>query len=259
MPRNHHNKHSRHRFLTKIQSRASHGVHQGKGIKKSIDEIAGKIGGKTQGKALVEVGMFLQTAGTLTGQPEIAALGVGVETTGEILVGGSVKEITSRIGGDVGAALGGPFLGQVGEKFGRKVGGAIDNEVQRQQREDDKGGNPTHNDNIKDHIQENEHTRDQEIHHNSVQLPNDLQGVGNIKQNVGATLQANPSDVANTLEEFEEEVEEFGDATSIMSFLVNNISHLEELGEAEKEDLFRTAVETGMFDNVLSAIGDTVI
>ena len=83
MPKNHHNKHKHSRFGHKLL-KSSHPKHVGR-LFKHLPNL------KQEGKALVLAGQVVTAAGILSGQPEVAALGVGVTTGGEVLRGGRAR------------------------------------------------------------------------------------------------------------------------------------------------------------------------
>lgn len=231
------------------------GSHKKSMIRETMNEL--HLGHK-QGNKLVAAGQLGQVGGMLSGNPELAVAGIGLEFVGEVARGGSTKEVLSRFGKDITAGYG-DFAQNTAGKIGKTIGTVIDTQIDNQTKPDKhrEETDPTHHNTLTDQTEENEHTHEQEQHHNSVLLPDNLQA--NSQSNVGEKLQITPDSVAKTVGEFEKDVGNFNDEIQIIEFLVNNLNNLEHLPQEEREEVFREAVMTGVLDEFLNRIESSFV
>lgn len=222
----------------------------------------GKVSKREEtGATIRQVGQMATIVGSLTGQEELTLLGTGLEVTGEIVSGGSAKDVAIRIGADivgtaVGQATGGLGGGQIAQivagniatNLTQKVAGRVFDSFGKSD------GDRSQNDQLREQLTENQHIDDKESHHNSVQLPSDLQGLGAVKQDVGLTLERNPTDIVQKVDEFEEDIDSFRTGAQVLEFLVSNFDNLEHLTEKEQGEIFQEALNSGLVDNLLNEL-----
>lgn len=243
-----HSKHGRNInpvFTSPIQSFASQ-TQIGRDIKKRIHHPSEKQ--ERIGKGLEKVGGLISTIGTLTEQPEISGLGLGIQATGDVVEGGKNKEIAKRLVGTVAGAIAGQVAGEAGfnpvnqvilGNLGSKVGTKLVDSITDR----------THDQQIKTQIVENQASDDQE-HQNQVQLPSDLQS-GNQVIGIGEKLKTNPTDIAKNTEEFDKDIKAFENGIEILEFLVNNYNTFEHLSNADKDEVLGVALQTGLLDKLV--------
>lgn len=211
-----------------------------------LKNIVGKIPFKKVGKVSVIAGQALQVGGILTGQPELVAAGVGLEVVGEVAQGKSGARLGEAIGQDIGEGL----AGGIGSKLGGEVGKAIGKAVIPG--EEHAGDDRTHNEQHRTQISENKHLDDKEQHHNSVQLPSDLQAIGGGKSGVGDTLSTKVDEL--TQQNKNEIAEGFSGVSAVsqlLPFLAENFDKIENLAQSDKDDIFDNILESGLMDDFL--------
>lgn len=210
--------------------------------------------GKRSGKRLEKVGGLISLAGTLSGQPEISAVGVGISAAGEFEEGKSAGEIVGNaLGNAVGGQLGGGTLtgqlvgGNIAGEIGGKIGAAIDKDL------GDSSVDRTHHRQLADQRAENQHIDDKEVHHNQVHLPGDLQGTASNNTGiVGNTLMNGVGDLVSSHKDELLQGVSGGEAIGeTLGFLMNNFDKLENLGKADKDDVFDTLLDSGLLDDFL--------
>lgn len=225
-------------------TKSNHSRNIGKQFKNSPFNLGTK---KQAGQKVKLAGKILQAIGTVTKQPEITQTGVGLEVTGDIIKGGKAKDVGARIGKDIGQGVAGPLGAEAGEAAGGAIGEVFSKKRQEARDEQDK----TQHGQLKDQIEENQHIDDKEQHHNTVQLPNDLQATGELKSDVGGKLLANPTDVVSSLVDFEEDITSFQNGIQIIEFLVKNFHNFEHLADVERGQILKEALDTNLLNELL--------
>ena len=210
---------------------------------------------KKIGQLAEKGGKILEAIGTVTAQPELVGLGLGLEVGGDILEGGTDKEIARRLietgigavaGNVVGGGVGGIVAGQVASGVTNELFDALDSQGEITDR--------THNQQIGTQIKENQHMDDKEQHHNQVQLPSDLQGTGQVATNVGSKLNADPNDVVKTVAEFEEDIDLFDSGVNVLEFMLNNFQTFEHLANTDKDEILTEVLNSGLLTNLLAEL-----
>jgi hypothetical protein len=225
---------------------------------------------KKTGAIMRKVGGGINQAGFVIAQiptPETKALGAALsvvgtttEITGDIIERKDGAEATlRRIGSDLGSAAGGLLAselnagpagqfvaGQIGGAVGRKIGKEVGKEI------DVHDADRKHHKQIKDQIDENKHESDKHDHHNSVIVPDDLQG--DTQTNVGETLTNDPKDSAKTADEFENDIDLLDTGIKVIEFLVNNYDSFEHLSDEEQVEVLEEALDTQLLDDLLDKL-----
>ena len=213
--------------------------------------------GKKVGQILETLGSGASTIGTLTGQPEISAIGTGLTIAGGYEKGETAGEIIGNaVGSYVGGKLGGSSVAgqligsQIGGKMGEKVITGIEGVV------DGRNGNRTHHDQLKTQIAENSHKSDQLEHHNNTSLSNDLKASGDFKTgSVGETIQ-NQEHHATSQEgqELENELQQLETTNDVLSFLVNNLPVIMALQGGDRDEILDEVLDSGLLDQMLANV-----
>ena len=216
---------------------------------KFIIRSRGTKRGKKIGGILEKVGGVISLAGAVTGQPEIAAVGVGLQVVGEFEEGKSAGEIVGGVvGGFIGGELGGPVGGKIGGDIGSKLGSGIDKEL------GDTSTDRTHNKQHKDQIVENQHMSDKAQHH-KVQLPNDLQATGRETGGVASNLGKGLLDVAaDNVGEILAGVDGAQEVGALIKFLSANFDTIEHLTQVDQDKIFDEVLDSGLLEEILGAI-----
>ena len=252
MPKNFFNKYKKvgNRVFEPVLFENSHLRNIGKNIPEVNPFNQSKGKRRKEGNTIRNIGSAVSAVGALTGQPELGALGVGLSATGDIVKGGSKESVLRNVAIDVAGGVAGsfgedPLSKTLLSSVGSKIASDLIPDPDR-----------THRKQLKDQVKENQHFDDKEQHHNSVQLPSDLQGTGQVKSNVGSNLLARPTDIVKTPQQFENDINSFNNGIQILEFLVGNFNNFEHLNEENKSAILQDALESGLLTNLLDNLGD---
>jgi len=241
------NKHKRSRsvFESHLHS-IRHPRNIGKKIQKQAIPMAKALGVNSRqgaGSKLELAGQIITAVGVVSGQPEIAAAGVGVSVIGEVV---KPRKQGENIGGSIGGAIAGPL--------GARILGAGGEECDEENAKEESSKDRTHHGQIKEQIKEHQHFNDKEQHHNQVQLPNELQGTNQVASGVGSSLSTNPADVVSKADDFEEDIEMFKNGTEVLEFMTNNFNTFEHLTQSEKDEILGDILGTKLLDETLDGL-----
>lgn len=276
------------------KQRASHSANAGKFLKRPFTSGGVEDFRGAQPQAFKTEGKILNAIGVATAQPELVAVGTGLQGLGEGLEGDDPRKIFS----DIGAGLGQQFGGTLGESAGRGIGGefggSFTDDPERQTKPVDTpeatvrrkpetkplnvirpvhsvGGkihqeeskslenaidDRTHHDQLLTQIGENSHRDDKNTHHHNVSIPTGLTALGGSLSGVGETAQMDRKDVAdNKLRELENQIPQQNTVLSLLELASDNIGVIEALAEGDRNRVLDEILDSGLLENlVVSAL-----
>ena len=208
--------------------------------------------GSRQGKIISKFSGILEKIVEFTGQPEIIAVGVGLDTIGKFESGDNIGGIVGGVIGDlVGQQLGGEFEKR-GETIGKQIGGFIGSENHPKEKNPEPTDR-THNDQLADQITENQHTDDKEQHHPDIQAQTDLTANSNSGIIGSSLLENNIDKLTNNLNiELNNEILQLTNVNDVLGFISRNLGNINNLSNVNENRVFDELIATGFLNSILA-------